>query len=182
MEPGKFSTIESLKIFLNNVDLMEENSDRKTMTFIKFANMAVELQLFSQERQNEFLQKAGSSVKKIFTAKNLSRLVKLWYKYRNEFRLRLMSTKKYGSFFLRMIKKIDNFVETIEKADEISSTMLKTSRSIWFLYRLVDEESKRLSIDEFIEKNIFPPNFSVINKILEPALIDRMKEGFRFLN
>ena len=67
-----------------------------------------------------------------------------------------------SEFYFKMIEKIDNFLETKER--------ILNEKTIWFIYRFLNEESKFIVINYMIDEMI-PTEFFIFDNILFCSLL-----------
>lgn len=75
--------------------------------------------------------------------KKIDQLEKMWVKRKDIIRLRFVKTNKYNNQFRQMILRIDNYLKLAVKERK------ECENYIWLVYRLLDDESKRVMIEAF---------------------------------
>ena len=136
IEKDKKALLEAKKIFIEESDCIVPSSNEKALSFNKFIDISIDYGLFSEQKTNDFLKTSDIS--------NFDELIKNFKERLELLKLRFIKTKHYNARYKAIF---DNLEKKIKK----SNLEDREKKILWISYRLLDEESKRLIIEQEME-------------------------------
>ena len=127
---------EAKKIFIEESDCIVPSNSEKALSFNKFIDISIDYGLFSEHKTNEFLKTDDLA--------NFEELIKNFKEKLELLKLRFIKSKHYDARYKAIL---DNLEKKIKKGNLEE----REKKILWISYRLVDEESKRLVIEQEME-------------------------------
>ncbi|KAL4456255.1 hypothetical protein ABPG74_014216 [Tetrahymena malaccensis] len=151
-ESGLFNILSVTKFYYQNCDLLDRFTNQRIMSFQKFALTSVQGDLFSKQIQDDYSNKIDNYDR----IKNIDSLERHWEDKKDVIRLRFVKNGQYKLFYRQMIKRIDDhFALKKEQRNQLEKN------TTWFVYRLLDDESKRIMTDSLIDQ-LIPEEFNIL--------------------
>ncbi|EAR96333.1 hypothetical protein TTHERM_00189020 (macronuclear) [Tetrahymena thermophila SB210] len=151
-ESGLFNILYVTKFYYQNCDLLDRFTNQRIMSFQKFALTCVQGDLFSKQIQDDYSNK----IENYDRIKNIDSLERHWEDKKDVIRLRFVKNGQYKLFYRQMIKRIDDhFALKKEQRNQLEKN------TTWFVYRLLDDESKRIMTEQLIDQ-LIPEEFNIL--------------------
>ncbi|KAL4475215.1 hypothetical protein ABPG72_018872 [Tetrahymena utriculariae] len=120
-------SLAGLELFQRESDYISYLRNKKYISLLRFTQMAIDHNLFSNETQNTFLDcNVDEEVEKIKS---------VWTQKKKEIKMRLIKSGYYGSLYKQIVDKIDDHFSK-------QKTYQKYSNQIIFSTRILENESK----------------------------------------
>ncbi|KAL4453811.1 hypothetical protein ABPG73_016811 [Tetrahymena malaccensis] len=160
-----YFNFESFKIVLENIqgqnsaavfNLFYKESDKildgeNLLSLNRFSILCRQNKILSQNIQSKYLGQTSNDF--------ISELQKIWQEEQYNIKLRLIKVKKYDIKRRKMLNEIDIFLNDSNKSRH-------SARTIHFIFKLLQQESKELLVEEQL-KQLMPQQFLIIsNKYL----------------
>ncbi|EAR90670.2 hypothetical protein TTHERM_01094830 (macronuclear) [Tetrahymena thermophila SB210] len=160
-----YFNFESFKIVLENIqgqnsvavsNLFYKESDKildgeNLLSLNRFSTLCRQNKILSQNIQSKYLSQPSNDF--------ISELQKIWQDEQYNIKLRLIKVKKYDIKRRKMLNEIDIFLNDSNKSRH-------SARTIHFIFKLLQQESKELLVEEQL-KQLIPQQFLIIsNKYL----------------
>ncbi|KAL4504382.1 hypothetical protein ABPG72_009828 [Tetrahymena utriculariae] len=151
-ESGLFNILSVTKFYYQNCDFLDRFTNQRIMSFQKFALTSVQGDLFSKQIQEDYSNKIDNYDR----IKNIDSLERHWEDKKDVIRLRFVKNRQYKLIYRQMIKRIDDhFALKKEQRNQQEKNIT------WFVYRLLDDESKRIMTEQLIDQ-LIPEEFNIL--------------------
>ncbi|EAR84955.2 hypothetical protein TTHERM_00585130 (macronuclear) [Tetrahymena thermophila SB210] len=137
LESETFNSNEVQNLFINSADMVTCEGE-KAFSLDRFAAVCLDYQLFSLQKQQQFSQ----AFSQLDYVQSIEDLTKNFHKKFREIKARLQFANQYTSQFIAIIDSICQLIQPQNIQDNANKDML------WISYRLLDEESKRLYLEQ----------------------------------
>ena len=149
IEKNKYSEKQIVEIFGNEYDFYDEEKEEKCMSFKRFAFVCERENIISLKKQDQLMHEVTDEVK------NIKQLKDDWDVKKNLIKLKLIKTNYYNSFYIKVIKIIEGYLNSKNNNDE-------EGKINWFRYRIMDEESNNFLI-QFETESCLPKEFNLLS-------------------
>ncbi|KAL4485418.1 hypothetical protein ABPG72_008286 [Tetrahymena utriculariae] len=153
LESETFKSEEVQHLFINSSDMITIEGE-KAFSLDRFAAVCLDYQLFSLQKQQQFSQ----AFSQLDYVKSIEDLTKNFHKKFREIKARLQFANQYTSYFMAIIDSICQLIQPQNIQDNANKDML------WISYRLLDEESKRLYLEQ-LQYDLLSSEFHQIQQV-----------------
>ncbi|CAD8050404.1 unnamed protein product [Paramecium primaurelia] len=137
IHPNIYDKNVALEQFISYADYIEELSKNKMITLPRFAEMAIELNLFSKEQINQY-------------SKGYETLLQEWEEQKNFIKFRYLKAEKFPKvkFTFNLLTEQINLLKNKQKTTHDPQTL-------WVSYKLLQEKSQRVVLNHEIRECFF---------------------------
>ena len=149
IERNKFTEKQIIDLFGIEYDFYDEENEEKCMSFKRFAFVCERENIINLKKQEIFAQQVTDEVN------NVKQLKDDWDVKKNLIKLKLIKTNYYNSFYVKVIKCIEVYLNS-------KNTNEEEGKINWFRYRIMDEESNTFLL-QFETDSCLPKEFNLVS-------------------